>query len=182
MTEGARVISVARDGQHRFAKEVQPDIRLIEGLGVEGDAHCGTEVKHRSRAKKTPDAPNLRQVHLIHCELFDELAQKGFVVGPGMLGENVTTAGIDLLALPRGTLLRLGQQAIVELTGLRNPCFQIDNNIGRGAMAATLERTSDGGLVRKAGVMAVVAASGVVAARDAIEVVYPAEALPLEPV
>src|SRR5690606_36184946 len=119
------VIGVACDGEHRFGKGQQERIRLIAGLGVEGDAHYGTTVRHRSRRKKTPEAPNLRQVHLLHAELFDELAAKGFAVGAGEMGENVTTSGIDLLDLPRGARLRLGDEAVVEVTGLRNPCWQI---------------------------------------------------------
>ena len=183
VSDGARIVAVARDGAHRFAKAVQPTIRLLAGLGVEGDAHCGAVVRHRSRARKTPAAANLRQVHLIHRELFDELARKGFAVVPGALGENVTTEGIDLLALSRGTRLRLGSEAVVEITGLRNPCFQIDNNIGPGAMAATLERGPDGALVRKAGVMAIVVTGGDVHVADPIAIVRaPEERIPLEPV
>lgn len=177
------VIGVACDGQHRFGKVPQTRIRLIAEIGVEGDAHAGTTVRHRSRRKKTPEAPNLRQVHLLHAELFEELAANGFAVQPGGMGENVTTSGLDLLGLPRGAKLRLGNEAVVELTGLRNPCWQIDANIGEGAMAATLGRAPDGGLVRKAGVMAVVLAGGEVGPGDAIEVLeLPGARLPLEPV
>jgi len=168
-----RVIAVASDGEHRFAKPVRDSILLVAGLGVAGDAHCGTTVKHRSRSAQTPEAPNLRQVHLIHAELFDELGDAGFAVAPGELGENVTTAGLDLLALPRGARLRLGETALVELTGLRNPCRQIDDNVGSGAMAATLARAADGSLVRKAGVMAVVLAGGEVRPGDPIALALP---------
>ena len=178
-----RVICVASDGTHRFGKVPQPRIALIAGHGVEGDAHAGTTVKHRSRRKTHPELPNLRQVHLLHAELFDELAAKGFTVAPAEMGENVTTQGIDLLGLPRGARLRLGSEAIVEVTGLRNPCFQIDDNIGRGAMAATLDKAPDGNLVRKSGIMAVVIEGGEVVAGDAIEIVLlPEERVPLEPV
>lgn len=177
------VIGVACDDTHRFSKVPQPRIRLIAGHGVEGDAHAGATVKHRSRRKKFPDLPNIRQVHLLHAELFDELAEKGFVVAPAEMGENVTTQGIDLLGLPCGARLKLGGTAMVELTGLRNPCFQIDKNIGQGAMAATLDKAPDGSLIRKSGVMAVVIEGGDVAPGDFIEVVaLPAERLPLEPV
>jgi MOSC domain-containing protein YiiM len=177
------VVGVACDDAHRFSKVPQPRIRLIAGFGVEGDAHAGTTVKHRSRRKKYPEMPNLRQVHLLHAELFDELAAKGFAVAPAAMGENVTTQGIDLLGLPRGARLKLGSAAVVELTGLRNPCFQIDDNIGPGAMAATLDRAPDGSLIRKSGVMAVVLEGGEVAPGDAVEVVaLPDERLPLEPV
>jgi MOSC domain-containing protein YiiM len=177
------VIAVARDPAHRFGKQTRSDIRLVAGIGVDGDAHSGATVQHLSRLKRTPDAPNLRQVHLIHAELLDELTQAGFPVCPGQLGENVTTRGIDLLGLPRGARLRLGAAALIELTGLRNPCSQIDDNIGRGALAAVLTRTPDGSLIRKAGVMAIVLADGEVGAGDSITVVsLPKTPLPLEPV
>lgn len=175
-----KVSAVARDNVHRFAKPTCEVIRLIAGLGVEGDAHCGRTVQHRSRLARTPAAPNLRQVHLIHAELFSELAASGFYVAPGELGENVTTTVIDLLGLWRGTRLRLGRSALIEITGLRNPCRQIDENVGSGAMAATLDRAPDGSLLRKAGVMAVVLESGEVRAGDAVSVVWtPPEPLPL---
>jgi hypothetical protein len=167
------VIAVARDEEHRFAKEVRDSITLLAGRGVEGDAHYGSTIRHRSRRRKTPDLPNTRQVHLLQSELFDQLASAGFAVEPGQMGENVTTEGVDLLALPLGTRLRLGTDAVIELTGLRNPCAQIDSNIGAGAMAATLERAADGALVRKAGVMGIVVEGGEVRAGDAIGVELP---------
>ena len=138
-----RVAAVASDAGHNFAKPLREAITLIAGLGVAGDAHSGRTVQHRSRLRWTPDAPNLRQVHVIHLELFGELAHADFVVRPGQLGENVTTLGLDLLGLPRGAKLRLGGSALVEITGLRNPCKQIDTNVGPGAMAAVLERRPD---------------------------------------
>ena len=147
-------------------------IRLLKGLGVEGDAHCGETVKHRSRVRKDPAASNLRQVHLIHAELFEELAVSGFSVGPGQMGENITTQGIDLLAMPVGTKLCIGEDAVLELTGLRNPCSQLEG-LQKGLMAATLDRDSEGGLIRKAGVMAIVLNSGDVRPGDAIEVEFP---------
>ena len=157
---------------HSFSKFTEPAIRLVAGLGVEGDAHAGTTVKHRSRVARNPQAPNLRQVHLLHAELFDELMAAGFAVWPGELGENITTHGIDLLGLPTGTRLHLGDEAIVELTGLRNPCSQIDR-FQPGLTANVLERDANGALVRKAGVMAVVRRGGVVRAGDAISVQLP---------
>jgi MOSC domain-containing protein YiiM len=179
----AAVLAVSSRAQHRFSKTPREAIRVLAGFGVEGDAHAGATVKHRSRWKKTPEAVNLRQVHLLHAELFSELAHAGFTVGPGELGENVTTRGIDLLSLSRGTRLRLGAAAIVELTGLRNPCVQIDRNIAPGAMAAMFERAADGTLARKAGVMGIVLASGEVRPGDPIELDFvPAERIPLEPV
>jgi MOSC domain-containing protein YiiM len=166
------VTAVSRSGRHTFSKPTQLMIRLVAGLGVEGDAHLGETVKHRSRVARDPTQPNLRQVHLMHAELFDELAAAGFRVAPGDLGENVTTRDLDLLGLPAGTLLRLGDTAVVEVTGLRNPCVQLDK-FRKGLMAATLDRDPQGNLVRKAGVMAVVREGGEVRAGDAITVTLP---------
>ena len=168
----ATVIAVSRSAGHTFSKPNEGSIRLLAGLGVEGDAHLGVTVKHRSRVAKDPTVPNLRQVHLIHAELHDELAAAGFGVAAGEMGENVTTRGIALLALPTGTRLRLGTAAVVEVTGLRNPCAQLDG-IQPGLMKATLDRDADGRLVRKAGVMGVVLASGAVRPGDAIQVELP---------
>src|ERR1700722_6054852 len=155
----ATVIAVSLSPGHTFSKPNKGGIRLLAGLGVEGDAHMGVTVKHRSRVAKDPTVPNLRQVHLIHAELHDELETAGFRLAPGVMGENVTTRGVDLLGLPLGARLRLGAEAVVEITGLRNPCAQL-NKIQPGLMAATLDRDADGNLVRKAGVMAVVLAGG----------------------
>ena len=155
-----------------MAKPNEGSIRLLAGLGVEGDAHHGVTVKHRSRVARDPNQPNLRQVHLIHAELHDELATRGFDVAAGAMGENVTTRGIDLLALARGTRLHLGHDAVVEITGLRNPCAQLDRLVP-GLMAAVLDRDDDGALVRKAGVMGVVVHGGVVATGDGITVFAP---------
>lgn len=170
----ARVVAVARDGAHRFSKQVVPEVMLMAGLGVEGDAHEGVTVKHRSRVAVDPNQPNLRQVHLIHAELFDELKAKGFAVGAADLGENITTAGIDLLALPRGSLLRIGLEAAIEVTGLRNPCAQIER-FKPGLLAAVLDRDPSGEVVRKAGIMAIVRASGHVRPGDRIVVELPPE-------
>lgn len=164
----ARVVAVSLSGAHSFSKPNQLSIRLLRGLGVEGDAHLGEKVKHRHHVALDPDAPNLRQVHLIHAELFDELRERGFVVSPGDLGENITTSGVDLLSLPRGTWLRLGDDAIVELTGLRSPCKQIDR-FQPGLMNAVLDRDAAGALVRKSGVMGIVIAGGEIAPGDLIE-------------
>jgi MOSC domain-containing protein YiiM len=169
-----RVISVAADDGHRFSKPVRDRIRLLAGLGVEGDAHCGATVKHRSRVAVDPTAPNLRQVHLIRSELLDELRDRGFDLAPGDLGENMLTRGLDLLALPRGTRLAIGATAVVELTGLRNPCGQIES-FREGLLAAVLDRAADGTLVRKAGVMGVVVASGEVVPGDTVAATRPAE-------
>jgi MOSC domain-containing protein YiiM len=168
----ATVIAVSRSAGHTFSKPNEASIRLLTGLGVEGDAHLGTTVKHRSRVAKDPTVPNLRQVHLIHAELIDELAAAGFRVAPGAMGENVTTRGIDLLGLPTGALLRLGTEALIEVTGLRNPCRQL-NDFQPGLMNATLDRDADGNLIRKAGVMAVVLAAGEVKPGDAIAIELP---------
>jgi len=154
-----------------LSKPNEGRIRLLAGLGVEGDAHMGVTVKHRSRVAKDPTAPNLRQVHLIHAELHDEIEAAGFRLAPGVMGENVTTRGVDLLGLPTGARLRLGT-ALIEVTGLRNPCAQL-NKIAPGLMAATLDHDAEGNLVRKAGVMAIVLAPGEVKPGDAIAVELP---------
>jgi MOSC domain-containing protein YiiM len=157
-------------------------VKLLTGLGVEGDAHLGTTVKHRSRVARDPSQPNLRQVHLIHAELHDELREAGFDVFPGKMGENITTRGIDLLGLPTGARLRIGETAVVEVTGLRNPCGQLDK-LEQGLLAANLGRDAVGSLIRKAGVMGIVLADGEVRPGDAIEVELPAEPRqPLQPV
>ena len=180
---GPVVLAVHRSTSHSFSKFTEDEgITLLKGLGVQGDAHAGTTVKHRSRVKKDPFAPNLRQVHLLQAELFDELLAGGHAVFAGDMGENITTRGVDLLGLSTGTRLAIGGNgALLEITGLRNPCVQIDR-FQKGLMAAVLGRDAAGGLVRKAGVMAVVLQGGLVCAGDAIEVEAPAVFLPLQPV
>lgn len=168
----AEVRAVSRSRDHRFSKRRRAEIVLLAGLGVEGDAHSGSTVQHLSRVKADPTQPNLRQVHLIHAELFAALADKGFAVSPAELGENVTTSGVDLLALPRAARLRLGATAVVEVTGLRNPCAQVERH-RPGLLAAVLDRTPEGEVVRLAGVMAVVVTGGVVRPGDAIGVDLP---------
>jgi MOSC domain-containing protein YiiM len=176
------VRAVASSPVHRFAKDLQAEITLVAGHGVAGDTHAGPTVQHRSRVRRDPSAPNLRQVHLIAEELFDEVASTGHAVAPGDLGENVTTAGVDLLALPTGALLRLGDDAVVEVTGLRNPCRQIDGH-SPGLMGELVSRAADGTVVRRAGVMAVVRRGGVVRPGDALHVVPPdGPHSPLQPV
>jgi MOSC domain-containing protein YiiM len=178
----AVVVAVGRDHRHRFSKPGQDVIRLLKGLGVEGDSHCGSTVQHLSRVRRDPTQPNLRQVHLIHAELHDELAQLGFAVGAGDMGENVTTRGLELLALPTGTVLRIGPAAAVEVTGLRNPCVQLDA-FQPGLLPAVLDRAIDGSVVRKAGVMAVVVAGGEVRPHDRIVAELPSGPhRPLQPV
>lgn len=169
----AIVTAVSRSPSHDFTKPRVDRIRLIAGEGVEGDAHRGVTVRHRSRVAKDPTQANLRQVHLLHAELHDELRARGFDVDAGAMGENVTTRGLDLLDLPAGARLRLGRDALVEITGLRNPCVQLDR-YRQGLMAAVLDRDAEGRLVRKAGVMGIVLADGEVGAGDAIEVELPA--------
>ncbi len=168
----AKVLAVSSSATHTMSKENQPSIRLIEGLGVEDDAHAGATVKHRSRVRQDPSQPNLRQVHLIHAELHDELRAKGFDLVPGQMGENITTRGIDLLALPKGTLLHIGVESVVKVTGLRNPCTQLDG-LYPGLMNAVLDRDAEGSLVRKAGIMGVVLKSGTVKPGDTITVRLP---------
>ena len=174
------VAAVHVDAAHGFSKQTADRIRLLAGLGVEGDAHCGATVQHLSRVRRDPAQPNLRQVHLIHGELLDELERQGHAVAPGELGENCTTRGIDLLSLPTGTVLRLGEAALVAITGLRNPCRQIER-FREGLLGQLISRREDGGIERRAGVMGVVLASGVVRPGDAIEVQRPpGPATPLE--
>jgi MOSC domain-containing protein YiiM len=176
------VAAVSRSGEYTFSKPNSTSITLLTGLGVEGDVHLGTKVRHRFRMARTPDAPNLRQVHLIHAELLDELADVGFSVKAGEMGENVTTVGIDLLGLPTGTRLQLGATAVVEVTGLRSPCLQLDH-FQYGLMKAVLDRDAEGNMVRKAGVMSIVLADGDVHPGDPIEIELPARPhQPLQPV
>jgi MOSC domain-containing protein YiiM len=171
---GSYVASVSQDPQHNFSKQQCPSIVLVEGLGVEGDAHSGTTVQHLSRVRRDPTQPNLRQVHLIQAELFVELEQEGFSVQPGDLGENIATHDIDLLALPEGTLLRIGAHAVVQVTGLRNPCLQIDH-FQAGLLKAVLPRDSGGNVIRKTGIMGIVHTGGEVRVNDGIQVELPAE-------
>ena len=177
-----RVVSVSLSGRHNFSKAPVSSIVLVKGLGVEGDAHFGTTVQHRSRVRADPTQPNLRQVHVVHSELFEELVDQGFTLQAGDLGENITTRGLDLLRLPQGTLLRIGTHAVVEVTGLRNPCLQIDR-FRKGLLKAVLPRDAQGQVERKTGIMGVVLTGGEVKPGDGIEVVVPAEPhSPLKPV
>jgi MOSC domain-containing protein YiiM len=166
------VIAVSTSPNHFFSKSNQNKIKLLAGIGIEGDAHAGRTVKHRSRVAKDPNQPNLRQVHLIHTELHDELKDKGFEISPGDMGENITTKGIDLLNLPTNTKLYLGDQAVIKVTGLRNPCAQLDA-FQPGLMSAVLDRDEAGRIVRKAGIMSVVVSGGIVKIGDRIRVELP---------
>jgi MOSC domain-containing protein YiiM len=176
------VAAVAARKGHGVGKTPQLSIRLIAGQGVEGDAHCGEKVKHRSRARFNPGLPNLRQVHLIHAELLGELAVKGFNIVPGEMGENILTSGIDLLSLSTGAILEIGSEARIEITGLRNPCIQLERH-KPGLMDAVLDRDNDGNLIRKSGVMGIVLTGGEIFPRDQIEIISPGDpAKPLKPV
>ncbi len=168
----AIVMAVGRSPTHSLTKPNADKIRLLAGLGVAGDAHQGATVQHRSRIERFGGTPNLRQVHLIHAELFDELREAGFTISPGLMGENVTTWGVDLLGLPTGARLHLGKEAVVEVTGLRNPCRQLDK-LQPGLMAATLARDAAGNLIRKAGIMGIVLAGGEVSEGDPIAIELP---------
>lgn len=172
MTAGSRVLAVAQDGAHRFSKVPAKSLQLLKGLGVKGDAHAGETVQHRSRVAIDPSQPNLRQVHLIHAELLDTLAGKGFPVKPGDLGENMTTRGIDLLGLPADTLLAIGPSAILRVTGLRNPCAQIERFMP-GLLAEVVYRQPDDTIVRMCGIMAVVEVGGPIAPGDRIAAKLP---------
>ncbi|MBC7879553.1 MAG: MOSC domain-containing protein [Anaerolineales bacterium] len=177
-----KVIAISLSQTHSFSKPNQQSIKLLTGLGVEGDTHLGEKVQHRSRLAKDPNQPNLRQVHLIHAELHDELREKGFDVSAGQMGENITTRGIDLLELPTGTKLYLGNSAIVEVTGLRNPCYQLDD-FQSGLMKTVLDKDEEGNLIRKAGIMGIVLNEGEVYVNDNIHVEFPLEPHePLKPV
>jgi MOSC domain-containing protein YiiM len=168
------VIAVCRDDEHRFSESPVQQITVVPGVGVEGDAHAGVTVQHRSRVARDPSQPNLRQIHLVHRELLDGLQERGFRVGPGTIGENITTLGVDLLGLPTGTRLRIGSSATIEVTGLRNPCFQLDG-YQRGLQRAVLDREADGSLVRLAGIMGIVVDGGVIKPGDPIDVALPPE-------
>lgn len=168
------VIAVSQSAAHSFSKSNQESINLLAGLGVDGDAHMGEKVQHRSRVAKDPNQPNLRQVHLIHAELHEELRERGFDVSAGQMGENITTRGIDLLGLPTGTRLYVGNSAVVEVTGLRNPCYQLDD-FQEGLMKAVLDKDEQGNLIRKAGVMGIVLMGGEVSVNDVIRVELPPE-------
>jgi MOSC domain-containing protein YiiM len=182
VTEAPVVVGVARSAAHGFSKAAERSIRLIEGLGVDGDAHAGVTVQHLSRMRRDPTRPNLRQVHLIPIEVLEDAAANGFPVPPGAIGENVTTRGVDLLGLAAGTVLELGADATVRVTGLRNPCVQIDD-YRRGLLKQMLGRDEQGDVVRRAGVMAVVLTGGAVRPGDLIGVREPVgERLPLQPV
>ncbi|UGV26037.1 MOSC domain-containing protein [Rhodopseudomonas boonkerdii] len=177
-----RVVAVCVRRGHHFSKTPALSIRLLSGLGVEGDGHMGATVQHRYDRRRDPCRPNLRQVHLVPSELFDELRGKGFSIAPGDLGENITTSGVDLAAFPTATRLHLGASAVIELTGLREPCTLMDR-FRQGLKAATLNRDAGGGLIYKAGVMAVVLAGGEVAPGDAIRIEMPTDtSKPLRPV
>ena len=177
-----KVVSVAAYGEHQFSKTPCDEIHLTAGFGVEGDCHYGEKVQHRSRVAKNPDQPNLRQVHLIHEELFNELATQGFHVQAGEMGENILTRNIALLDLPQKTRLYIGEDVMLELTGLRNPCKQIDA-FQSGLMHALIDKDTQGNLIRKAGVMSVVVQGGVVRPDDRITIALPdGKHNPLEPV
>jgi len=166
------VVAVSSNGWYSFSKPNRDSVRLLAGLGVEGDVHAGTTVKHRSRMAQDPTRPNLRQVHLIHEELFAEVGEEGFAVAPGELGENITTRGVDLLALPVGTLLHIGDDVVLTVTGLRNPCLQIDN-FQDGLLKRVVGRDDAGNIVRKAGIMSIVNEGGEVCPGDTVKVELP---------
>jgi MOSC domain-containing protein YiiM len=174
-----RVQAVHRSAEHAFSKNAVESIELLAHRGVRDDAHCGQTVQHRSRVARDPTQPNLRQVHLLHAELLDDLDAEGFMVAPGYLGENITTRGVDLLALSAGSQIRVGATAVIRVTGLRNPCGQIEA-FQSGLLRALLQRLPDGGVVRRAGIMAVVEQGGFVRPGDALEVSQPEIHVPMQ--
>ena len=167
-----KVVSLSKSSEHKFSKQTCHSLTFLKGLGIDGDAHCGETVKHRSRVKADPTQPNLRQVHIVHSELISELQQAGFNVEAGTIGENVLTSGVDLLSLPEDTILFLGSEVVLKVTGLRNPCAQLDN-YQTGLTKAVLDTDEDGNLVRKAGIMAVVEEGGIVNIGDEISLQMP---------
>jgi len=169
-----KVVAVCASPTHTISKPLQKNIKLLKGLGIEGDAHAGETVKHRSRVAQDPSQPNLRQVHLIHLELHDQLNNQGFDIYPGLMGENITTQGIDLLSLPRNTRLMIGDSAMIKVTGLRNPCHQLDG-IASGLMKAVLDKDEGGNLIRKAGIMGIVEKAGMIQEGDTIVAELPPE-------
>lgn len=171
MTEPS-VIAVHKKSSYSFHKDTVPTIYLVAGIGVEGDIHSGETVKHRSRVRRDPAQPNLRQVHLMPSELFDELKEKGFKVRVGELGENITTSGIDLINLPKDTRMIFESGAEIQITGLRNPCHQLDD-WQKGLLKACLEKDAEGNLIRKAGVMAIVLKGGKVSAKETVRILKP---------
>jgi MOSC domain-containing protein YiiM len=178
----AFIVAVNRDSQHRFSKPSVDSIRVIAGFGIEGDSHAGATIQHLGPMRADPTQPNLRQVHLIHSELHDELRDLGHDVKPGEMGENITTRGIDLLGLPQGTRLRIGPDAVVEVTGLRSPCQQL-NTFQPGLLKQVIHTDADGTVLRKTGIMSVVLTSGVIHPEDPIVVDLPTGPhVPLEPV
>ena len=166
------IVAVSRSPEHTFSKQNEESIRLIEGYGVEGDAHAGETVKHRYLVRKDPTLPNIHQVHLIQIELLEELNAKGFSVNPGDLGENITTRGVDLLGLPTGTKIKIGTQAIIELKTLRNPCVQIDQ-FQKGLLKEVLYKNEEGEVIRRAGVMGIILEGGIVRPKDEIVINLP---------
>jgi MOSC domain-containing protein YiiM len=177
-----KVISVSKSSIHEFSKDPLESIKLIAGEGVEGDAHCGKTVQHRSRVKKDPTQPNLRQIHLIHDELIQSLRSQGFNVHAASLGENITTSGVGLLGLPKDTILKIGDEVEIQITGLRNPCGQLDG-FQKGLKSAVLDTDEKGNLIRKAGGMGIILKGGIVKIGDKISVVFPSEPhCSLEPV
>lgn len=167
-----KVVSLSKDEGHNFSKKTYESLCFLKGMGIEGDAHCGKTVKHRSRVKADPSQPNLRQVHLLHSELFVELRDKGFEIEAGTIGENVLTEGLELLSLPTNTVLKLGENVVLRVTGLRNPCAQLDN-YQKGLTKAVLDKDAEGNLIRKAGIMATVIKGGIVKLEDQITVELP---------
>lgn len=172
MNPTPKIIALSKSETHTLQKFAQAKIELIKGIGVKGDAHSGKKVKHRSRVAQNTNQPNLRQVHLIHSELFDELKIKGFEISPAQMVENITTRNIDLLSLPKDTILKIGTNAEVQITGLRNPCDQLDG-IQKGLMKAVLDRDAQGNLIRKAGIMGIVLKTGIIKIDDEIIIEFP---------
>ena len=173
-TERASVVAVSKDEYHRFSKVPCTQITLIKGVGVRGDTHSGVTVQHLFAVEQDPRQPNLRQVHLLQQEFLDQARDQGYELTPGDLGENILTDDLDLVGLWQDTLLHIGSQAVVRVSGLRNPCAQIDS-FRPGLLQVAVRRDLKGDVVRKAGIMGVVTTGGVVHPGDEIEVEWPAQ-------
>jgi len=171
--KSGKVHSLSSSAQHSFSKHTTHQVEVIKGIGIKGDAHAGVKVKHRSRVAKDPNQPNLRQIHLIHLELLKELVAKGYTVNPGDLGENITTEGISILNLPKDTILKIGENVAIQITGLRNPCHQIDK-FQKGLLKEVVGKNDAGDIIRMAGIMAIVLEGGMIKVNDEILVELPA--------
>lgn len=120
---------------------------LVVDRGFEGDAHAGDW--HR-------------QVSLLAQESIDEMCAKGLDVGPGDFAENITTEGIDLMTLPVGSVIHIGDEVVLEVSQIGKVCH---------TRCAIYQQAGDCVMPRE-GIFAVVRTPGEVASGDTIEVVH----------